>query len=59
MNISLLNASNNNMMSMMQSLMKGMQQSSQLQTDMVAVNLENSISAEKMDMAQHIIDVYA
>lgn len=57
--ISMLNASNSMMSGLMQTLMKGMQQSTELATDIVAVNLENSIAGEKVELAQQIIDVYA
>lgn len=59
MGITAFNASNDMMMKMMQTLMQSMQKSTELATDMVAVNLENSAIGEKMDLAQHIIDVYA
>lgn len=59
MGISLLNAQHDMMRNLMQTMMKGMQQSSELATDMVALNVENSIAGEKMQLAQQIIDVYA
>lgn len=59
MGISVFNASNDMMVKMMQTLMQGMQQSAELATDMVAVNIENAASGQKMAIAQHIIDVYA
>lgn len=59
MGISVFNASNDMMLKMMQTLMQGMQKSTELATDMVAVNIENSVSGQKMAIAQHIIDVYA
>lgn len=59
MGIAAFNASNDMMVQMMQTLMQGMQKSTELATDMVAVNIENTASGEKMALAQHIIDVYA
>ncbi len=44
---------------MMQMLMKGMEQQADMAEKLIAVSLENSISADKMNIAQNIIDVYA
>ncbi len=59
MSINTLNAANDNMMMLMQILMKGMNQGAELSKKMLAVNLENTVIGEKMATAQNIIDVYA
>lgn len=52
-------AANDMMMQMMQVLMQGLQQNTDLAQKMVAMNVENSAVGEKMAIAQQIIDVYA
>lgn len=54
-----INASNQMMMQMMQILMQGMQKQTDLATQMIAVSVENTMIADKMSIAQQIIDVYA
>ena len=59
MGVSGIRGSNDMMMSMMQTLMQGMQKSADLSKSMIAVGVENTIIADKMSIAQQIIDVYA
>ena len=59
MSVSGIGGSNDMMMQMMQVLMKGMQESADLSKAMIAVSVENTIIADKMSIAQQIIDVYA
>lgn len=65
MGIGMLGAANDMMASMMQTLMKGMEQSAELSTDMIAIGVENRVAGTKMEIAQEIvtanggIDVYA
>ena len=59
MGIGGLNAANDMMMQMMQVLMQGMQESTEMSQKMVALSIENSAVGEKMAIAQNIIDVYA
>ncbi len=59
MGISGLRASYDGMAQMMQILMQGMQETTDLTKGMIAMNVENSIIGEKMAIAQQIIDVYA
>lgn len=47
------------MAALMQVLMQGMQQQTDLCKNMIAVSVENTIIADKMSLAQQIIDVYA
>ncbi len=55
-----IRGSNDMMMNMMQTLMmQGMQKSADLSKSMIAVGVENTIIADKMSIAQQIIDVYA
>ncbi len=44
---------------MLELLQKGMEQQTEMAEKLIAVSLENSISADKMNLAQNIIDVYA
>lgn len=46
-------------MQMMQVLLQGMQEQMALSQKAIAMNVENGIAAEKMAIAQNIIDVYA
>ncbi len=61
----MLNASNDMMAAMMQTLMKGMQESANLSKNMIAMSVENKAIGEKMAIAQSIVsanggvDVYA
>lgn len=59
MGVAGLGAANDNMMMLMQVLMKGMQESTDLSKNMIAVGVENKIIGDKMALAQQIIDVYA
>ena len=59
MGISGLNAANQNMAMMVQILLSSMKMQTELAQKVIAVDLENQFAAEKMDTAQHIIDVYA
>lgn len=59
MSVSGIGGSNDMMMQMMQVLMKGMQESADLSKNMIAIGVENTIIADKMSIAQQIIDVYA
>ena len=54
-----IRGSNDMMMNMMQTLMQGMQKSADLSKSMIAISVENTIIADKMAIAQEIIDVYA
>ncbi len=55
MSIGGINASNDMMAAMMQTLMKGMQESADLSKSMISIGVENSIIGEKMAIAQDII----
>ncbi len=59
MGVSGIRGSNDMMMSMMQTLMQGMQKSADLSKNMIAIGVENTIIADKMSITQEIIDVYA
>jgi hypothetical protein len=59
MGVSGLRASNDMMQQMMQTLMQGMQKSTDLSKAMISIGVENTIIGEKMSIAQQIIDVYA
>ncbi len=59
MSVGGIRGSNDAMAQMMQTLMKGMQESADLSKSMIAIGVENSIIGEKMAIAQEIIDVYA
>lgn len=50
---------NSNMAGLMQILMQGVKQSSDLAMASVAVGVENQVAADKMAIAQSIIDAYA
>lgn len=59
MGVTGLRGSNDMMAQMMQTLMQGMQKSADLSKNMIAIGVENTIIADKMSIAQQIIDVYA
>lgn len=59
MGVSGIRGSNDMMMQMMQTLMQGMQKSTDLSKAMISIGVENTIIADKMSIAQQIIDVYA
>ncbi len=59
MGVAGLRSSYDTMTSLMQTLMQGMQKSADLSKSMIAVGVENTIVADKMSIAQQIIDVYA
>ena len=59
MGVAGLRSSYDTMTSLMQTLMQGMQKSADLSKNMIAVGVENTIVADKMSIAQQIIDVYA
>ncbi len=59
MGVAGLRSSYDTMTSLMQTLMQGMQKSTDLSKSMIAVGVENTIVADKMSIAQQIIDVYA
>jgi len=59
MGISGLNAANQNMAVMMQILLSSMKAQTDLAEKAIAVDLQNQFAEEKMDIARHIIDVYA
>ncbi len=59
MGVTGLRASNDGMVQLMQTLMQGMQKSTDLSKSMIAIGVENTIIADKMSIAQQIIDVYA
>ncbi len=59
MGVAGIRASNDMMVQMMQVLMQGMQKSTDLSMAMVSMGVENTIIADKMSIAQQIIDVYA
>ncbi|MCD8352466.1 MAG: hypothetical protein LUC93_17825 [Planctomycetaceae bacterium] len=54
-----ISGANDAMMQMMQILMQGMAEQTELCENMVAVSIENSMIGQKMATAQQIIDVYA
>lgn len=54
-----VSGANDNMMMLMQILMQGMQEQTDLSKKMIAVGVENTIIGDKMSLAQQIIDVYA
>lgn len=54
-----VSGANTMMADMMRVLMQGMQQQTQLAKEAVAVDVQNDIIADKMDLAQQIIDAYA
>ncbi|MDR1744774.1 MAG: hypothetical protein LBS30_03360 [Planctomycetota bacterium] len=60
-----INAANDTMATLMQTLMKGMQESADLSKNMITVGVENRIIGEKMGIANAIVvanggvDVYA
>ncbi len=54
-----IRGSNESMAQLMQILMQGMQKSTDLSKNMIAINIENGLIGEKMAIAQEIIDVYA
>ncbi len=54
-----IRGSNDTMVQMMQTLMQGMRKSADLSKSMIAIGVENTIVADKMSIAQEIIDVYA
>ncbi len=55
MGIGALGASNDMMASMMQTLMKGMQESADLSKNMISIGVENKVIGEKMAIAQAIV----
>jgi len=59
MGIGGINAANDMMMAMMQTLMQGMQENAAMAQKMVAMNVENHSIGTTMATAQNIIDVYA
>lgn len=59
MSVGGVGGSSDAMMMMMNVLMEGMKQTTELSTKMIAVGIENTIIGEKMATAQNIIDVYA
>lgn len=59
MSVGGVSGANDHMMMLMQTLMKGVQEQSELCLDMVAISVENTIIADKMSIAQQIVDVYA
>lgn len=54
-----IRGSNDAMVQMMQTLMQGMQKSTDLSKAMISVGVQNTIIADKMSIGQQIIDVYA
>lgn len=54
-----LSGVNSDMAALMQILMQGMTKQADMAQAMVAANVENQIIADKMAIAQQIIDVYA
>ena len=50
---------NSNMAQLMQVLLKGVEESTDLAMASVAVSVENKVAADKMAIAQSIIDTYA
>lgn len=50
---------NDMMVQLMQILMQGMQEQMAMSQKMIAVGVENGLAADKMSIAQSIIDVYA
>lgn len=59
MSVGGVSGANDMMMQMMQILMQGMQEQMDMTQKMLAVGVENGIIADKMAIAQNIIDVYA
>lgn len=54
-----VSGANDMMASLIGILMQGMQQQTNMSQKAIAVGVENSIVADKMALAQNIIDVYA
>lgn len=54
-----ISGANSHMAGLMQILMQGAQESSDKAMAMVAVNVQNQVAADKMAIAQSIIDTYA
>lgn len=59
MGVSGVSGANDMMLQMMQLLMQGMNEQLELNKDMIALGVESGFAAEKMALAQGIIDVYA
>ncbi|MCC8181236.1 MAG: hypothetical protein LIP23_10055 [Planctomycetes bacterium] len=57
--VSGVNGANSMMADLMRVLMQGMQEQMDLSKQMLAVGLDTSFQADKMALAQNIIDVYA
>ncbi len=59
MSVTGVSGANQMMADLMRVLMQGMQEQMDMSQQMIAVGVENSIIADKMEIAQSIIDVYA
>jgi hypothetical protein len=59
MSVGGVSGANDMMMQLMQILMQGMQEQMDMSQKVLAMGVENGIIADKMAVAQNIIDVYA